>query len=840
MSVLPMLCWLALVAPGVAVVRRCAPAALGGGAAAALGVGWLAAFAVLAPCLVLAYLLHAPTPLVAILVTLVVVWGVFDALRHASWKGVVRSVPPVMLLAAAVVVLDAVLAERVGAILDNDARVHVARIRFILDHGFSNSDPFVRATGEFPYPLYHTNLLHALHACIAWITGLDPLEVWFGSLGASRLMIAGAAAWTAWSLVGGRWAPWVAAVLAVLSRSVVDFTLYPNQLAPWFAVLMTVGVVAMVLAWDVPARRAIVVCMLANLVVAMMHPLYAGFVLVMLVPVLGAVAAVRSLRCVGKRSTPVACAVGLVLAAAPMLLAVKAMTAGPGRAADVASPSAWEWNHWKTQATASPAPSAGAGTPDALGRARRTAIHRQDGFTLTRQDDHLFIARNWGRGFTGGWGGVVGWRLWTAMAATLLALAVLGRPQTLVAFGAIVVVLTVMTVPILCTTAIGFLGAQWMILRFEALAAIVWGALALPGMAAVCERCIGSRRFVAVPVGLGVTAVSIWVGAANAGQDTWDRVDRWWDRAMASEGARQGAAFDGLMANRAWMEGCMPKDAVVACGRLTGTWAAMLRGPRLVCSERSSTGVPSATTRVLHVTEMLDDRTDEERRAELFRHYGVTHALLGGSAPGWTDYWADDITSGQGHRLIRLRSEPDPMKLWERKVADASRLVLKGCADLAEVELLDLVDERPQAWRGWFVLGNAKWELGQIEAAESCYEMARRQDPTEPMPDLMLGNCAERLGRSDEASMYFESAEARALKRSDRTTAASANFNRANGLRRQGRLVEAESAYRQAVVLDPSHPGARRELEQASLWMVPVPLMDDAGADALDGGGAKP
>jgi len=838
MSLLPLLCWLALIAPGVAVLRRCAPAALGGGAAAALGVGWLAAFAVLAPCLVVAYLLRAPISLVAILAALVVVWGVLDVMRHASWRGVVRSVPPVMLLAAAVVVLDAVLAERVGAILDNDARVHVARIRFILDHGCSNSDPFVRATGEFPYPLYHTNLLHALHACIAWITGLDPLEVWFGSLGASRLMIAGAAAWTAWSLLGGRWAPWVAAVLAVLSRSVVDFTLYPNQLAPWFAVPMTVGGVAMVLAWDVSARRAIVVCALANLVVAMMHPLYAGFVLVMLVPVLGAVAVTRSVRHVGKRSTPVACVVGLVLAAAPMLVAVKSMTAGPGRAADVASASDWEWNHWKSQETASPATSAGAGTPDALGRARRTAIHRQDGFTLTRDDNRLLIARNWGRGFTGGWGGVVGWRLWTAMAATLLALAVLGRPQTLVALGAIVVVLTVMTVPILCTSAIGFLGAQWMILRFEALAAIVWGTLALPGLAAWCERCIGSRRFVAVPVGLGVTALSIWVGAANAGQGTWDRVDRWWHRAMASEGTRRGAAFEGLMANRAWMERCMPKDGVVACGRLTGTWAAMLWGPRLVCSERSSTGVPSATTRVLHVAEMLDERTDEDRRAELFRHYGVTHVLVGGSAPGWSAYWADDIESGQGHQLISLRSEPDPSKLWERKVADASRLVLRGCADLAEVELLDLVDERPQAWRGWYALGNAKWELGQIEAAESCYEMARRQDPTEPMPDLMLGNCAERLGRQTEASIHFESAEALALRRSDRTTAASANFNRANGLRRRGRLVEAESAYRRALVLDPWHPGASRELEQASLWLAPVPVMDDA--DTFDGGGGKP
>lgn len=836
MSLLPMLCWLLLALPGVALVRRRVPAAWGGGPVAWLGIGWMASLIALAPVVVAGYLLRLPTGVVAVVAAGFVGWGAIELVRQRAWRDLRGSVTVVAILGACVVIVDAVLAERIGAILDNDARVHVARIRFLLDQGFSNVDPFVRTPGQYPYPLYHTNILHAVHAIVAWLTGLDPLDVWFGSLGASRLMIAGAAAWTAWVIVGGRWAPWIAAVLVVLSRVDCNYTLYPNQLAPWFAFPIAVGGVALVLARDGRAWHAALACAVLTLVVAMVHPLYAGFVLVMLLPVLGCSMLWRWLRGIGKPATPWACAAGLVIASVPMLVAVKAMTANPGRAGDVAPASAWERTQWKLDGTAGSESQAGSGTPDALGRARTTAMHRQDGFTMSESGVRRFIARDWGRGFTGGFGGARAWRLWSAIAATILALSVLGRPQAAVAMGSILVVVGVMSVPTLCTAAIGFLGAQWMVLRFEALATILWCMLAFPAIAASLERSTRTRRAWSLMGGLGTMLLAAWVGVANAGRDAPVRMEQWWHRAMASASTRCGAALDGLVENREWMEQAIPDGAVVACGRLTGTWVAMLRGPALVCSERSSTGVPAGATRTRHVIEMLDDRTDDARRAALFRHYRVSHVLLGGRAPAWTEYWTAELDTGEGHQVIELLDAPDPRKVWEREVSDAAREVLHGCADHAEPALEALVDERPQSWRGWNALGNAQWELGRVQAAERSYLEARRCDPSEPMPELMLGNCAESLGRPSEAVTRFESAEAIAIAAGDPGVAASASFNRANVLRRQGRLQDAEFAYRRAVLLDPTHAGAQEELKRAGRWNAPAAGPADEGDEGQPAG----
>jgi hypothetical protein len=831
MSLLPMLCWMMLALPGAALIRRRVPLAWGGGLAGWFGIGWMASLVALAPVVVLAYLLRLPTAVVAIVAACFVAWGAIDLARQRVWHDLRGPFTVVAAVIACVIITDAVLAERIGAILDNDARVHLARIRFLVDHGFSNVDPFVRTPSEYPYPLYHTNILHGLHASISWLTGLDPLGVWFGSLGASRLMIAGAAAWTASALVGGRWAPWIAALLAVLSRFTIDYTVYPNQLAPWFAIPMTVGAVAMALARDGRARDAVLACAGCNLVVAMIHPLYAGFVIAMMLPVIGCVLLCRWWRGIGALKTPWACATGLLVAAVPMLVAVKIMTAAPGRA-DVAPPSPWERLQWRIDGTATADSSAGSGTPDALGRVRTTAIHRQDGFSMSQADGQRFISRDWGRGFTGGLVGVRALRLWTALGATLIALACLGRPQVAVAMGAILVVLGIMSNPMLCTMAIGFLGAQWMILRFEALATILWGAFALPVMAAALERATHRQRIVSLVSGCIVLGAAAWLGIANAGAGTTNRMEQWWHRSMASAGIRSSDTFDGMVEDQRWLRQNIPDGAIVACGRLTGTWTAMLRGSALLSSERSSPGVPAGSTRTRHVNEMLDDRTDDDRRAELFRHYKVSHVLFLGAAPDWCEYWAADVRGGEKRQVIEILDAPDPRKKWERALSDSMRAVLRGCADEAVVALSILVDERPTAWQGWYELGNAYWALGLVDAAECSYLEARRCKPSEPMPELMLGNCADSLGRPTEALARFESAEALAMSDREFGMASSACFNRANVLRRQARLEEAELAYQRATLLNPDHIGARRELGQSEVWKAPrAEFSDRDGAD---------
>ena len=58
----------------------------------------------------------------------------------------------------------------------------------LLEQGLSNQDPYVPDPAF--YPIYHTNMLHGLMAGLSRLSGLDPLIIWFGSLGVAKVLIA--------------------------------------------------------------------------------------------------------------------------------------------------------------------------------------------------------------------------------------------------------------------------------------------------------------------------------------------------------------------------------------------------------------------------------------------------------------------------------------------------------------------------------------------------------------------------------------------------------------------------------------------------------------------------
>ncbi|MEY2795192.1 MAG: hypothetical protein RIR10_908, partial [Planctomycetota bacterium] len=215
MTALPLLFWLSLLFPGFAIARRVVPRELEGGVLPSIAVAWTAALSALVVPIALLYILgsvspalRVPTGALAIATACFIAWGAIDVIVHvaahvrkksggensasknSAWNTIGRALIPFLSIAGAIIIADIVLADRHGAILDNDSRVHIARIRFLLDHGLSNADPFVRTPIEYPYPIYHTNILHALCAIASKLLALDPVTVWFNTLAASRLMIA--------------------------------------------------------------------------------------------------------------------------------------------------------------------------------------------------------------------------------------------------------------------------------------------------------------------------------------------------------------------------------------------------------------------------------------------------------------------------------------------------------------------------------------------------------------------------------------------------------------------------------------------------------------------------
>ncbi|MEY2714343.1 MAG: hypothetical protein RIT24_686 [Planctomycetota bacterium] len=825
MTALPLLFWIALLAPGWALARRLVPRELEGGILPSLAVAWMTSFIAMAPVVIAAYIVRIPTGALAALVAAFIAWGFFDLLRARAWRRgrteLARALIPIAGVAGVVVIGAVWLADRHGAILDNDSRVHVARVRHLAEFGLSNIDPFVRTPVEYPYPIYHTNLLHALAAVGSVLLGIDPVTMWFNSLAFAHLLIAASVAYLAWAALGGTWAPWVAAAMVIVNRGPYPFTIYPNQLAPWALMPIALAVLVRVLSPSKSAEPWSAVraaCALAGCatVIGMFHPLYAGFTFVVAAPVAGGVALWRTVRRAPRARIAWVAAVAIALPSLAFPLASRAMTA---RGVDANVP--------RELAQADDGMERGDGAPERgedeeaaqLGTARAIEAARarpaarlvrpQEGFTFYERGDHDWIGRTFGRGFTGGWSGIPAWRLWLMAAGIACALLMAKRREALLVAAALGTVLAVMSVPPLCTAALKALGAQWILGRFEMVAFVLWIPLSMPAIAAGIEA---SRRWPAAAAWWmqgALAAAAIPVAHLHASQRppyTWTSFESF---AMKSEGVRNGRQHSGLLKQKAWMDEAIPEGAVVLAGPLTGTWIAMLHGAGLVASERSSTGIASGRVRRSHIDEMFSPETEETRRAELFGAYRVTHVLTRGRAPSWTRYWTSGGNRRHGHIVLTLRPEPDAALLWMREIEVARGELDRGKAGMAIERLQALLAERPRAVEAWFTLGNAQSALGDREAAVMSYLQAESIEPDDPVHALMIGNAHAALGQFDDAIADFERCHAIALRQNDQISAAAAQFNRGNALYRRGRVEDALAAYEAALELDPRHGKAQ-------------------------------
>ena len=204
MTLLPLLFWAMLLVPGYSLARRFMPDELEGGLLPGLAVSWVTCFSVLAPLVVVGYLVGVSIWIPVVVVAAFVLWGCFDVAASGAWRKVGRLMLASFCIELVLLGIEFVFSVRHGSILAADARVHLARIRFLFDHGLTNLDPFVGAGN--PYPIYHTNLHHALFAAGSRLVGVEPVTFWFGSLAVAKMMIASGMAYLAWAVLGGRWA----------------------------------------------------------------------------------------------------------------------------------------------------------------------------------------------------------------------------------------------------------------------------------------------------------------------------------------------------------------------------------------------------------------------------------------------------------------------------------------------------------------------------------------------------------------------------------------------------------------------------------------------------------
>ena len=280
MSFLPLVFWLALLLPGYALVRRYWPEEVKSGLLGTIGLSYVLVVGALSVVSLVGYWMRLPLMVLSGACVVAVVAGLEELIRRGWWRDLGRLLLAGVCVEMLIVAGDMVLGARVGAYMGGDATLHVARIRFLLDNGLSNIDPYV---GCHFYPVYHTNITHALHAACAQLTGADQFAVWHLGLVWSKLLIASAMYYLTWTVFRSQWAAWVATMFTVGAHAPVTFISYPNKLAALW--LWTIGLAFIIQACQRPTWKAAVKLACVALLLGQTHALYGAFALVLAGPV---------------------------------------------------------------------------------------------------------------------------------------------------------------------------------------------------------------------------------------------------------------------------------------------------------------------------------------------------------------------------------------------------------------------------------------------------------------------------------------------------------------------------------------------------------------------------
>jgi len=571
-----LLFWLALCLPGYVIVRHLFHDDLESGLLGTIGLSYLAVFGLLTPISIGCYLFGAPVWVFTAACILAILAAPIELSRRKWWGGLFR-----ILLAGAcveflLVLADMVLSARLGGFLLGDARVHLARIRFLLDHGFSNLDPY--CAKPYFYPIYHTNILHAFYAAATQVSGGDHLTVWFVSLPWGKLLGVSGIYYMVWSIFGRKWPAWMAAMFVLAHQAPVTFMIYPNKLAPFWLAPYMVGFAVQACRAQ-PPRRVWLKLATGALVLGQVHGLYAIYAAGMILPVIGAVLLFRLVRRLPGRGAMAACFFAVCLALPfPAISKLKAKPAGAsGRQFQASDDTAGKY------------------------------LHLDNGWLMLNPGNGIGPAGLWTVPVF--FGGII--------------VAMLGRRRreagVMLAIGCVCA--AVFYVPPVCTLVLNTVRSEWILGRFSFGLSLFFLAFAPGALAFAIE---GWTKRWRVRLLLSLLVFAAIFPLRNKKPFDWRS---YLQNATASDGLRlqRLRMYQGLAA---FFDERIPPGQTVVCHPLHGFDLVMTHDAYVVASASSSIGVLDLSQRKRDLYQIINSTTPWPQKNALLAKYGAEYFLF--------------------------------------------------------------------------------------------------------------------------------------------------------------------------------------------------------------------
>lgn len=577
-----LLFWLALAMPGYVVVRHIWKEDLASGLMGTIALSYLASFGLLSGVSILCYVFHAPLLVFSAACFLAVVAAALELTRKRWWRATGRLLAGGFCLELVIVLADMFMGGRVGAMTGGDAPVHLSRIRVLLDHGFNNYDPFVGA--PYFFPIYHTNILHALYASCSQLTDIHHIRIWFASLPWAKMLVASGSYYLAWCVFERRWVAWVAVMFTVGWWGPVAYIVYPNKLAPLWLLAMMLGFAIQACrstsGWSAPLKLFV-----GSLVLGQIHSLYGAFAGLATGPLLFGVCIHRFVRGHADRWRMVVCIVSLT-AALPFLLISKSTV--------------------RTDVTA----------------ARRLSTNQPGKQAIAAKPvgTTFKLRRGWGR---------PDWR--TACLAIGIACAMAGarRKQAVWLLVMAATVLLIHQLPPLRSIALDVFKQKWIVGRLGIVLDIAYVALVPTSVAFVVERKVPLRW---IPPLLSVLVLLVGTTFPRRRETTT------WNAYYHTLSAPRAARENYLEMTKVILKICarsLPRGETILLGAQPGMVFTMVHDAHIVAPKRGGNGILDLAQRRADLQLMLDPHTPWETRRPLLRKYNITYFFPAVSSAQW-------------------------------------------------------------------------------------------------------------------------------------------------------------------------------------------------------------
>ena len=259
--------WLTTLIPGFALLLALAPQDTRRGLLATLTWSYVLTVALMAPIVVLAFVVHFNVRTVAVLYLALVLGGAFAAVRARGLQRLRRLVRTTHWFEVGLVLAAIALTLPLGASAQSDSFAHSAKIRYMRDVGFYLQDAY--SPLAVIETKWHVNVHHAYFAIASWISGVEPLDLWYRSAFFFRLLAMGAIGFLASTLFRSRWISAVAMLGAVPVLGTKLTIVFPFSVTAFVIAPVLLALVVDLL--ERPSRRRYVKLLLCSLTLAVLH-----------------------------------------------------------------------------------------------------------------------------------------------------------------------------------------------------------------------------------------------------------------------------------------------------------------------------------------------------------------------------------------------------------------------------------------------------------------------------------------------------------------------------------------------------------------------------------------